>query len=115
MITNSASHFDVLLIGTVKKVGALRIVHEKFRAKKVAGEYEQFKNSFSNAIAAAPELKPHIDKAHEDMNPLRVLNLFKAITDEVGSTRYFGFQGRRYRRIGRTLTTSSALCFSLGL
>ncbi|KAF8945157.1 hypothetical protein BGZ47_003153 [Haplosporangium gracile] len=68
--------------GTVKKVGALRIVHEKFRAKKVAGEYEQFKNSFSNAIAAAPELKPHIDKAHEDMNPLRVLNLFKAISDE---------------------------------
>ncbi|KAG0310942.1 hypothetical protein BGZ97_012208 [Linnemannia gamsii] len=68
--------------GTVKKVGALRIVHEKFRAKKVAGEYEQFKQSFSNAIAAAPELKPHIDKAHEDMNPLRVLNLFKAISDE---------------------------------
>ncbi|KAF9083486.1 hypothetical protein BGX23_011391 [Mortierella sp. AD031] len=68
--------------GTVKKVGALRIVHEKFRAKKVADEYEQFKQSFTNAIAAAPEMKPHIDKAHEDMNPLRVLNLFKAISDE---------------------------------
>ncbi|KAF9436386.1 hypothetical protein BGZ76_004117 [Entomortierella beljakovae] len=68
--------------GTVKKVGALRIVHEKYRAKKVAEEYEIFKNSFNNAIEAAPEMKAHIPKAQEDMNPLRVLNLFKAISDE---------------------------------
>lgn len=65
-------------------MGALRIVHEKFRAKKVADEYEQFKSSFNNAIAAAPDMKPHISKAHEDMNPLKVLNLFKAISDDVG-------------------------------
>ncbi|KAI7830730.1 hypothetical protein BC939DRAFT_392603 [Gamsiella multidivaricata] len=68
--------------GTVKKVGALRIVHEKYRAKKVADEYEQFKNTFNNALEAAPEMKAHISKAQEDMNPLRVLNLFKAISDE---------------------------------
>ncbi|KAF9109757.1 hypothetical protein BGX27_007243 [Mortierella sp. AM989] len=68
--------------GTVKKVGALRIVHEKYRAKKVAEEYEQFKSTFNTAIEAAPEMKAHISKAQEDMNPLRVLNLFKAITDE---------------------------------
>lgn len=64
-------------------MGALRIVHEKFRAKKVADEYERFKDSFNNAIAAAPDMKPHISKAHEDMNPLKVLNLFKAISDDV--------------------------------
>ncbi|KAF9991179.1 hypothetical protein BGZ75_002806 [Mortierella antarctica] len=68
--------------GAVKKVGALRIVHEKFRAKRALDEYEQFKSTFNNAIAAAPDMKPHIGKAHEDMNPLRVLNLFKAISDE---------------------------------
>ncbi|KAF8977809.1 hypothetical protein BGZ46_007106 [Entomortierella lignicola] len=68
--------------GTVKKVGALKIVHEKYRAKKVAEEYEAFKNSFNSAIESAPEIKSHISKAQEDMNPLRVLNLFKAITDE---------------------------------
>ncbi|KAF9569256.1 hypothetical protein EC968_002626 [Mortierella alpina] len=68
--------------GAVKKVGALRIVHEKFRAKRALEEYEQFKSTFNNAIAAAPDMKPHIGKAHEDMNPLRVLNLFKAISDE---------------------------------
>jgi DNA-directed RNA polymerase III subunit RPC1 len=71
------------LLGTVKKVGALRIVHEKYRAKKVAEEYEQFKNTFNNALEAVPEMKAHISKAQEDMNPLRVLNLFKAISDEV--------------------------------
>ncbi len=64
-------------------MGALRIVHEKFRAKRALEEYEQFKSTFNNAIAAAPDMKPHIGKAHEDMNPLRVLNLFKAISDEV--------------------------------
>ncbi|KAF9383969.1 hypothetical protein CPC16_008651 [Podila verticillata] len=68
--------------GTVKKVGALRIVHEKFRAKKVADEYEKFKESFNNAVVAAPDMRPHISKAHEDMNPLKVLNLFKAISDD---------------------------------
>ncbi|KAG0005321.1 hypothetical protein BGZ65_011422, partial [Modicella reniformis] len=68
--------------GTVKKVGALKIIHEKYKAKKVAEEYEQFKNSFNNALEAAPEMRTHISKALEDMNPLRVLNLFKAISDE---------------------------------
>ncbi|KAF9975704.1 DNA-directed RNA polymerase III subunit [Actinomortierella ambigua] len=68
--------------GTVKKVGALRIVHEKYRAKRVQDEKEQFLDSFKAAIAATPEIKVHVGKAHEDMNPLRVLNLFKAISDE---------------------------------
>lgn len=70
-------------LGTVKKVGALKIIHEKYRAKKAADEYEQFKNSFNNALEAAPEMKAHLSKAQEDMHPLRVLNLFKAISDEV--------------------------------
>ncbi|KAG0057284.1 hypothetical protein BGZ83_000074 [Gryganskiella cystojenkinii] len=68
--------------GTVKKVGALRIVHEKYRAKKVSEDYEKFKDSFRNAISYNPEVKAHVNKAQEDMNPLRVLNLFKAISDE---------------------------------
>ncbi|KAG0246496.1 hypothetical protein BGX31_001773 [Mortierella sp. GBA43] len=68
--------------GTVKKVGPLKLVHEKYKAKKAAEEYELFKTSFNNALEAAPEMKAHISKAQEDMNPLRVLNLFKAISDE---------------------------------
>ncbi|KAI8459810.1 DNA-directed RNA polymerase III subunit C1 [Phakopsora pachyrhizi] len=66
--------------GTVKKVGALRIIHEKFRAKKKADELASFRDSFLNAIKETREIAPHLHKAQEDMNPLRVLNLFKRVT-----------------------------------
>ncbi|EGG07581.1 uncharacterized protein MELLADRAFT_47986 [Melampsora larici-populina 98AG31] len=66
--------------GIVKKVGALRIVHEKFRAKKKADELEAFRDTFINAIKETRELAPHLHKAQEDMNPLRVLNLFRRVT-----------------------------------
>ena len=69
--------------GTVKKIGALKIVHEKYRAKKVAGEQEEFLKTFGHATEFASELKPHVKKAQEDLNPLRVLELFKRISAEV--------------------------------
>ncbi|RUS21913.1 RNA polymerase Rpb1, domain 1-domain-containing protein [Endogone sp. FLAS-F59071] len=68
--------------GTVKKVGALKIVHEKFRAKRTHEEHEQFKKSFDMAVATIPELKTHLNKAQEDMNPLKVLKLFQQISSE---------------------------------
>ncbi|RKP22725.1 hypothetical protein SYNPS1DRAFT_19660, partial [Syncephalis pseudoplumigaleata] len=68
--------------GTVKKVGALKIIHEKYRQKRTAAEKEAFKGTFNEAIAFAPEIKPHISKAHDDMNPLKVLRLFESITTE---------------------------------
>jgi DNA-directed RNA polymerase III subunit RPC1 len=64
-------------------VGALKIVHEKYRQKRTAMEKESFSRTFDEAIAFAPEIKPHINKAHDDMNPLKVLRLFEAITSEV--------------------------------
>ncbi|EFP75753.2 hypothetical protein PGT21_012768 [Puccinia graminis f. sp. tritici] len=66
--------------GTVKKVGALRIIHEKFRAKKKADELAAFRDTFITAVKETKELGPHLHKAQEDMNPLRVLNLFRRIT-----------------------------------
>lgn len=74
---------NYLGIGTVKKVGALKIVHEKFRAKRTHEEHEQFKKSFDMAVATIPELKTHLNKAQEDMNPLKVLKLFQQISSEV--------------------------------
>ncbi|KAK9768440.1 DNA-directed RNA polymerase III subunit C1 (rpo31) [Basidiobolus ranarum] len=68
--------------GVVKKVGPLKITHEKFRAKRTASEQESFKQTFENAIAFAPELKSHVGKAQEDMNPLRVMQLFEKIIAE---------------------------------
>lgn len=70
--------------GTVKKVGAIKIVHDKFRAKKTADELERFKKSFATAIEAQKEIALYINKAVlEDLNPLKVLDLFKRISDEV--------------------------------
>ena len=70
--------------GTVKKAGALKIIHDKFRAKKTAEEMEKWKKTFGPAVEAQKELGMYINKAvHEDLNPLKVLDLFKRISDEV--------------------------------
>ena len=70
--------------GAVKKVGALKIVHDKFRAKKTADEMEKWKRTFAPAIEAQKELGTYINKAvTEDLNPLKVMDLFRRISDEV--------------------------------
>ncbi|KAL1915660.1 uncharacterized protein VTP21DRAFT_6419 [Calcarisporiella thermophila] len=68
--------------GTVKKVGPLKIIHEKFRAKKTAPEQEAFRATFNTAVSLTPELKTHLSKAQEDLNPLKVLQLFQNISNE---------------------------------
>lgn len=64
----------------MKKVGALKIIHEKYRAKKLAADRHLFERGFDNALKDLKELAPHVHKAQEDLNPLKVLNLFKNIT-----------------------------------
>ncbi|TDL29012.1 beta and beta-prime subunits of DNA dependent RNA-polymerase [Rickenella mellea] len=69
--------------GAVKKGGALKIIHDKFRAKKTADEMEKWKRTFAAAVEAQKELGIYINKAViEDLNPLKVLDLFKRISDE---------------------------------
>lgn len=67
--------------GVVKKAGPLKIVHDKFRwvGKKTPEEKIQFDKSFDQAKAAAPELEKFVKKAMDDLNPLKVLNLFREI------------------------------------
>jgi hypothetical protein len=70
--------------GAVKKAGALKIIHDKFRAKKTATEMEAWKRTFASAVEAQKELSMYINKAvHEDLNPLKVLDLFRRISNEV--------------------------------
>ncbi|QRW01352.1 DNA-directed RNA polymerase III subunit C5 [Ceratobasidium sp. AG-Ba] len=68
--------------GTVKKAGLLRIVHEKFRAKKTGEEKEAWKRTFGSAIEHQKEVATFLAKAHDDLNPLKVLDLFKRISAE---------------------------------
>lgn len=70
--------------GSVKKTGALKIIHDKFRAKKTAEDLEKWKKTFEHAIETQKELSMYISKAaHEELNPLKVLDLFRRISDEV--------------------------------
>jgi len=70
--------------GAVKKAGALKIIHDKFRAKKTADEMEKWKRTFAPAVEAQKELGTYLNKTiHEDLNPLKALDLFKRISDEV--------------------------------
>lgn len=70
--------------GIVKKGGTLKIVHDKYRAKKTADEMDKFKTTFKSAVEFQKELGIYINKAViEELNPLKVLDLFQRISDEV--------------------------------
>lgn len=86
--------------GTVKKVGAMRIIHypmgNKPPAKKKDEEEEEdeedeedaeerfarFDPMFRNAMRASADLKKHINKAADDLNPLRALDIFERIPND---------------------------------
>ncbi|KZO94824.1 beta and beta-prime subunits of DNA dependent RNA-polymerase [Calocera viscosa TUFC12733] len=69
--------------GTIKKAKKdIKIVHDKFRAKKTEDERVKWREGFNKAVEYQKDLAPHIGKALEDMHPLRVLTLFENITDE---------------------------------
>lgn len=76
------------LNGVVKKAGTLKVIHEKFRQKKLVGEREDFYRTFQTAVkmsqsqAASADVRPHLHKAQEDLDPLKVLDLFRRISDE---------------------------------
>ena len=77
--------------GLVRKVGtnALKISHDKFKAfnmstsknKVPPPSKEHFDQSFESAKQNNPEVEKHFKKAMDDLNPLRVLKLFKRILD----------------------------------
>ena len=70
--------------GAVKKVGALKVVHEQFKkkTKNLVSEEAAFKATFNSAVELDPYLKNHISKAHQDLSPLVVQSLFERISSE---------------------------------
>jgi DNA-directed RNA polymerase III subunit RPC1 len=61
----------------------MKVVHEKYRTvKKTLAESESFKRLFSNALEVNGELKLHINKAQEDLNPLKAHDILSRITVE---------------------------------
>lgn len=74
--------------GQIRKLGVVKLAHDKFSTfnkstaqKKVAPESKLlYDASFKEAKKSNPDLEKHVKKAMEDLNPLRVLNLFKMIS-----------------------------------
>ena len=83
----------------------MKITHDKYRLKRVQEEAEEFRKSFNTAASTMPELKPHISKAQDDLNPLRVLRLFQRITPEVKKYMhlYFLWKGEMLFYISRKM------------
>lgn len=77
--------------GVVKKTGssALKITHDKFRAYNASTSAKKhpppskvvFDASFEEVRKSNSEVEKHYKKAQDDMNPLRVLKLFKRVSD----------------------------------
>lgn len=74
--------------GQIRKLGPIKLAHDKFSTfnkstaqKKVAPESKLiYDASFKEAKKSNADLDKHVKKAMEDLNPLRVLNLFKMIS-----------------------------------
>ncbi|MCJ1307789.1 hypothetical protein MMC25_001437 [Agyrium rufum] len=76
--------------GVVKKAGQhpLKIIHDQFRAFNISSSKSKqpppakklFDKSFAEAKKVNNEVGKHVKKAMDDMNPLRVLNLFRRIS-----------------------------------
>ena len=75
--------------GVVKKAGVMKIIHDKYRAFNTSTAAKKqppkskvlFDLSFAEAKKTNPELERLVRRAMEDLNPLRVLNLFRKISD----------------------------------
>ncbi|KCV73369.1 DNA-directed RNA polymerase III subunit RPC1 [Fonticula alba] len=70
--------------GTIKKTGALKLYHERARGRPSERD-QQLKvdreKQFEAAIEANPDVKTHLSRANEDLNPMRVLSIFQNISD----------------------------------
>lgn len=70
--------------GTVKKVSALKVEHQRFKSKtvKVPEFVEQFHETFSEAIKDDASLTAFVQNQQEPLDPLTVYRLFERVSDE---------------------------------
>ncbi|KNC52211.1 DNA-directed RNA polymerase [Thecamonas trahens ATCC 50062] len=74
------AHCDAV-VGSVKKAGALKIVHERFRSKRDDGTEELYA-SLEAALAANKELEPLLSKVQDTITPAVALSLLQRLSTE---------------------------------
>jgi DNA-directed RNA polymerase III subunit RPC1 len=67
----------------VKKVGPIKIIHDQFRAKKSHDARQLWESSFIAANRVHKEVGVLMNNILDDLNPLKVLDIFRRITNEV--------------------------------
>ncbi|BEI84854.1 hypothetical protein CcaverHIS002_0502550 [Cutaneotrichosporon cavernicola] len=68
--------------GIVKRSGTLKISHEPYRSNKNAEAKQEWMSNFKSVITEQGAIGTHLNKSVEDMNPLKVLELFRRVTAE---------------------------------
>ncbi|WVN88031.1 uncharacterized protein L203_103230 [Cryptococcus depauperatus CBS 7841] len=68
--------------GIVKKSGPLKISHEPYRAAKMQSMKDEWMASFKGAVMENQNVAAFLGKAVDDLNPLKVLDLFKRVNAE---------------------------------
>ncbi|GJQ08774.1 hypothetical protein GpartN1_g565.t1 [Galdieria partita] len=69
--------------GTVKKVGMMKLIHDPFSlAKDIEEEKENFFQKFHFVSDTMSDVSPHIQKAVDDLTPLRALEILSRIPPE---------------------------------
>ncbi len=71
--------------GKIKKIAGaamLKLIHERYGGRHGQLEHSVLVDTMETAVMHNREIANHLDKAQEDMSPLRVYELFKKITDE---------------------------------
>lgn len=71
------------MLGVVKKIGFMKLIHERFRGAKNEDKKLEFREQFAEAIRYNKDLDNFLNKAQDDLNPLRVLSIFERITPDV--------------------------------
>lgn len=68
-------------LGSLKKVGAMKIIHEKYSSKgSQAEKAKEVSEIYSTAIKHDPSIRPFLLKIQEEITPIVALHLFEAMT-----------------------------------
>lgn len=71
--------------GTVKKVGAMKLEHFRYKPKPVVSRDlgEDIKRTFDEAVKDDSSLTSFLGRVQDPLDPFKVLTLFQRISDEV--------------------------------
>jgi len=77
-------HYCGGINGVVKKIGAMRIIHDRFRGGGAKREdaHKEHLAMFEEAGKVNKDMRQFVPRAMDDLNPLRTLQLFSAIPSE---------------------------------